>query len=190
MDIVIIDNNDSFTFNLVRLAEEAGCPRVTVIPGYNPDMDILARSGGIILSPGPGLPPDHPGMATVIRRFHHLKPMLGVCLGHQALAGFFGARLQNLGMPSHGIAAEVRVTDPGAPLFRGMPERFPAGLYHSWAVSSESLPECLKITGISETGVIMAFSHKDYDVQGVQFHPESILTPAGKTLIGNWLFLR
>jgi anthranilate synthase component 2 len=125
----------------------------------------------------------------VIRRFHHVKPILGVCLGHQALAEFFGARLRNLGRPAHGVTAEVRVTDPGNPLFRGIPERFPAGLYHSWAVSHEGLPSCIEITGISETGVIMAFSHRDYDVQGVQFHPESILTPAGKTLIANWLSL-
>jgi anthranilate synthase component 2 len=189
MKLVIIDNNDSFTHNLAQLAEEAGCRSVTIVNERLADPDLLEESEGIILSPGPGLPTDHPGMTSVIRRFHQTKPILGICLGHQAIAEFFGARLQNLGRPAHGIAAGIRLTSPRDPLFWGIPEKFPAGLYHSWAVSREGLPPCFRITGISEEGVIMALSHRDYDLKGVQFHPESILTPAGNTMIANWLSL-
>jgi len=140
----------------------------------------------IILSPGPGIPSEAGLLLDVIRTYAGLKPMLGVCLGHQAIGEAFGARLENLSDVFHGVATPCRITADD-PLFAGLPAAITVGRYHSWVVSKEGFPDCLEITAESDQGQIMALRHRDYDIRGIQFHPESVLTPDGRTMIGNWL---
>ena len=142
----------------------------------------------IILSPGPGIPSEAGLLLDVIRTYRGRKPMLGVCLGHQAIGEVFGARLTNLSTVYHGVATEG--TQYGNdPIFRGMPKRIIMGRYHSWVVDSTSLPECLEVTAMSDDGYIMALRHRHYDIHGIQFHPESVLTPEGRQIVKNWLEL-
>ena len=187
MKIVIIDNYDSFTYNLSHLVKELGA-EVTVYRNDQFELPQLEAFNKIILSPGPGIPSEAGLLLDVIRQYAGRKPILGVCLGHQAIGEAFGATLENLSEVFHGVATPCHiVTDE--PLFSGLPADITVGRYHSWVVSKEGLPDCLEVTAESDEGQIMALRHRQLNVRGIQFHPESVLTPDGKKMIQNWLFL-
>jgi len=187
LSILVIDNNDSFTFNLVQLIEACGVKDFSVIKNTDLAISSVASFSKILISPGPGTPQETPNISEVISKYHKCKSILGVCLGHQAIAGFFGAGLVNVPKPFHGVASKIKIHDSGCKLFSGLPEYFEAGRYHSWVVSEKNFPLCLKITARSEDGFIMAISHTTYDIHGIQFHPESIMTESGFLIIRNWL---
>jgi len=185
--ILIIDNYDSFTYNLVHLVNEIGLQcEVWRNDKFNiGDVDAYHR---IILSPGPGIPSEAGLLMEVIEKYAATKSIFGVCLGQQAIAEVFGGKLYNLPQPMHGIATPIKVTDKTERLFTGLPETFKVGRYHSWVVDGNALPDCLSVTAIDEAdNSLMALTHKEYDVRGVQFHPESILTEFGKEMMQNWL---
>ena len=185
MKIVIIDNYDSFTYNLSHLVKELGAD-VTVVRNDQFELPELEQFDKIILSPGPGIPEEAGLLLDVIRTYKGRKPMLGVCLGHQAIGEVFGAKLINLSDVYHGVQTEG--TQLGNdPIFDGLPERIKMGRYHSWGVDNSTLPSCLEVTATTDDGMIMALRHKDYDIHGIQFHPESVLTPDGRTIVDNWL---
>ncbi|MDE5985688.1 MAG: aminodeoxychorismate/anthranilate synthase component II [Prevotella sp.] len=185
MKIVIIDNYDSFTYNLSHLVKELGT-EVTVFRNDRFEMDSLEVFDKIMLSPGPGIPSEAGLMPEVIKRYAQSKPILGICLGHQAIGECFGGRLANLDRVFHGIASEG--TQLGNDyIFKGLPRRITMGRYHSWVVSRESLPDCLEITAESDEGHIMALRHRTLDIRGLQFHPESVLTTDGRTMMENWI---
>ena len=185
MKIVIIDNYDSFTYNLSHLVKELGAD-VTVVRNDQFELPELEQFDKIILSPGPGIPEEAGLLLNVIRTYKGRKPMLGVCLGHQAIGEVFGAKLINLSDVYHGVQTEG--TQLGNdPIFDGLPERIKMGRYHSWAVDNSTLPSCLEVTATTDDGMIMDLRHKDYDIHGIQFHPESVLTPDGRTIVDNWL---
>ena len=187
MKIVIIDNYDSFTYNLSHLVKELGA-EVSVMRNDQFAMNNLQAYDKIILSPGPGIPSEAGLLLDVIRTYAGKKPMLGVCLGHQAIGEVFGAELTNLSEVYHGVQTEG--TQLGNdPIFATLPERIAMGRYHSWVVSRNHFPQCLEITALSDDGMIMALRHKQYNIHGIQFHPESVLTPQGRTIIDNWLKL-
>ena len=183
--IIIIDNYDSFTYNLSHLVKELGAD-VTVVRNDQFDLDDIEAFDKIILSPGPGIPSEAGLLLDVIRRYAGRKPILGVCLGHQAIGEAFGAQLENLSDVFHGVATPCHITTDDL-LFEGLPADITVGRYHSWVVSREGLPACIEVTAESPEGQIMALRHRDFDVRGIQFHPESVLTPDGKTMINNWI---
>lgn len=185
MKIVIIDNYDSFTYNLSHLLKELGA-EVAVVRNDKFELKDLEQYDKIVLSPGPGIPSEAGLLLDVIRTYTGRKPILGVCLGHQAIGEVFGARLENLKEVYHGVQTEG--TQMGNDyILDGLPERFMMGRYHSWVVAKDSVPECLEVTAMSDDGEIMAMRHRQYDIHGIQFHPESVLTPEGKTIVGNFL---
>ena len=185
MKIVIIDNYDSFTYNLSHLVKELGAD-VTVFRNDQFEINQLEIFDKIILSPGPGIPSEAGLLLDVIRTYAGKKPILGVCLGHQAIGEVFGGKLTNLTDVYHGVATEG--TQFGIdPIFDGLPKRIVMGRYHSWVVDRSEFPTCLEITAVSDEGQIMALRHRDYDIHGIQFHPESVLTPDGRSIIKNWL---
>ncbi len=191
MKIVIIDNYDSFTYNLAHLIKELGA-EVAVYRNDQLEVQALIDNADniefdkIVLSPGPGIPSEAGLLLDVIRTFAGKKPILGVCLGHQAIAEVFGAKLINLSDVFHGVAT-VGTQLGNDIVFSGLPMSIVMGRYHSWVVSRDNFPECLEITAESEGGHIMALRHKEYDIHGIQFHPESVLTPDGRKMINNWL---
>lgn len=185
MEIAIIDNYDSFTYNLSHLLKELGAT-VTVLRNDQFRLEELERFDKLLLSPGPGIPEEAGLLLDVIRHYSGKKPILGVCLGEQAIAEAFGGKLINLEEVYHGIQSRVRRIADDC-LFRSLPDEFPVGRYHSWVVSLEAFPDCLEVTAVSQEGHIMALRHRTLDVHGIQFHPESVLTPDGKTMIQNWL---
>ena len=185
MRTVIIDNYDSFTFNLAHLLKELGA-EVDVIRNDQFELPMLKRYDKIVLSPGPGIPSEAGLLLDVIRTYAGQKPMLGVCLGHQAIGEVFGAKLENLSEVYHGVATDCEHFS-NDPIFEGIPSHFEVGRYHSWVVSKDGLPSCLEVTATSPDGNIMALRHKDYPIHGIQFHPESVLTPLGKQIVRNWL---
>lgn len=185
MKIVIIDNYDSFTYNLSHLIKELGA-EVTVFRNDKFEMDSLEAFDKIMLSPGPGIPSEAGLMPEVIKRYAQSKPILGICLGHQAIGECFGGRLANLDRVFHGVATEG--TQLGNDyMFNGLPRRITMGRYHSWVVSREYLPDCLEITAESDEGHIMALRHRTLDIRGLQFHPESVLTTDGREMMENWI---
>ena len=185
MKVVIIDNYDSFTYNLSHLVKRLGA-NVTVYRNDQFSISQLKVFDKIILSPGPGIPSEAGLLLDVIKSYAGQKPILGVCLGHQAIGEVFGATLTNLSDVYHGVATEGTQfgTDP---IFNGLPRRIVMGRYHSWVVSRDGFPDCLEITAESDDGQIMALCHRNYNIHGIQFHPESVLTPDGETIIKNWL---
>lgn len=185
MNIVIIDNYDSFTYNLSHQLKALGA-QVDVVRNDAFQMSRLEPYDKIVLSPGPGVPEEAGLLNDVIRRYAGRKPILGVCLGHQAIAEVFGGRLENLRTVYHGVQTPTHIINHDY-LFEHLPETFEAGRYHSWVVSRSGLPDCLEVTAISDDGHIMALRHRTYDVRGIQFHPESILTPEGARILQNWL---
>lgn len=185
MKIVIIDNYDSFTYNLSHLVKELGA-EVTVLRNDSFPIEELETYDKILLSPGPGIPKEAGLLLEVIRTYAGKKPILGVCLGEQAIGEVFGGKLTNLSEVYHGIQSPIRITASNY-LFEWLPEEILVGRYHSWVIDRENFPDALEITAVSQEGYIMALRHKDFDVQGIQFHPESVLTPDGKKIISNWL---
>lgn len=185
MKTVIIDNYDSFTFNLAHLLKELGA-EVDVVRNDQFELPALEQYDKIVLSPGPGIPSEAGLLLDVIRAYAGRKPMLGVCLGHQAIGEVFGAKLENLSEVYHGVATDCEHFS-NDPIFNGMPRHFEVGRYHSWVVSKDGFPDCLEVTATSPDGNIMALRHKRYPVHGIQFHPESVLTPLGRQIVGNWL---
>lgn len=185
MKIVIIDNYDSFTYNLSHLLKELGA-EVEVVRNDKFELKDLEQYDKIVLSPGPGIPSEAGLLLDVIRTYAGRKPILGVCLGHQSIGEVFGASLENLKEVYHGVQTEG--TQLGNDyIFDGLPERVMMGRYHSWVVAKDSVPESLEVTAMSDDGEIMAMRHRQYDIHGIQFHPESVLTPEGKTIVGNFL---
>ena len=185
--ILVFDNYDSFTYNLVHLVEKLLHQKVEVHRNDQLPLEKVKDFDKIILSPGPGIPSEAGLLLPLIREYAASKPILGVCLGHQAIGEAFGARLVNLSTVYHGVATPIRVLGENR-LFEGIPEIFEAGRYHSWVVSEEGFPaEELEITAKDEKGYIMGLQHTRFDVQGVQFHPESVLTPEGERIMRNWL---
>lgn len=190
MKLLVLDNYDSFTYNLVHIIRELGYSRHLSI--YRNDKIALAEAGQydkILLSPGPGIPEEAGIMPALIREYGPSKTILGVCLGHQGIAEAFGGKIFNMPVVLHGVANKTIITDDQEPIFRGLPETFMACRYHSWTVVPDSLNGELHITAIDENENIMALSHRRFDVKGVQFHPESILTEHGVAIIKNWLEL-
>lgn len=186
MKILIIDNYDSFTYNLVQLVKENSSHQITVLRNDAFELNELNDFDKIILSPGPGLPLEAGLMPDVVRVYAESKPILGVCLGHQCIGEIFGAKLKNLSKVVHGKGMETKIIGESY-LFKGLPETITTGRYHSWVVDDVDFPDALEVTAVDSDNVIMALKHKVYDVQGVQFHPESVLTPEGKVIIRNWL---
>ncbi|MDO9635261.1 MAG: aminodeoxychorismate/anthranilate synthase component II [Paludibacter sp.] len=186
MKILVFDNYDSFTYNLVHAVKKLGYKDVEVHRNDQITLEEIARFDKIILSPGPGLPAESGVLLDLIRTYAPVKSILGVCLGEQAIAEAFGGKLFNLPEVFHGVTSNIHVLNQDL-LFRNLPETMVVGRYHSWAVDKESLPVCLEITAVDDAGLIMALAHKSYDVRGVQFHPESVLTPEGETMLKNWL---
>jgi len=184
--VLVIDNYDSFTYNLVHLINEVGY-EAEVWRNDKFDIADVAKYDKILLSPGPGIPTEAGLLLDVIKTYASTKSILGVCLGQQAIAEAFGGTLYNLGRPMHGIATPVTVTDGDEFLFWECPQTINVGRYHSWVVSKDNLPACLKITARDHKNEIMALRHETFDVRGVQFHPESILTEYGKQMMENWL---
>ena len=183
--ILLIDNYDSFTYNLVHYLEELGA-QVTVRRNDKLSLEEVEAFSHVVLSPGPGIPDEAGLLKEIIATYAATKKILGVCLGQQAIAEVFGGRLENLSEVYHGIASPIIIIDPQATLFKDLPTEVVVGRYHSWVVS-EALPESLKVTARDHEGQIMAIEHKEYPVDAVQFHPESILTPSGKKMLANWL---
>ncbi|OJZ03318.1 aminodeoxychorismate/anthranilate synthase component II [Sphingobacterium sp. 40-24] len=184
--IVVIDNYDSFTYNLVHLLQELDQEYV-VWRNDKFKLEDIDAFDKILLSPGPGIPEEAGLLLDVIRTYAPHKSILGICLGQQAIAEVFGGTLFNMEKPLHGVATNITVVDESEKLFRDFPKDSKIGRYHSWAVNKDTLPASLKVTAIDENGIIMALTHTEYDVRGMQFHPESVLTTSGKKLIENWL---
>ena len=187
MKIVIIDNYDSFTYNLSHLVKELGA-EVTDLRNDQFQLADLEQFNKIILSPGPGIPSEAGLLLYVIRTYAGKKPILGVCLGHQAIGEAFGGQLENLSDVFHGVATPCHIIADD-PIFSGIERDITIGRYHSWVVSREGLPECLEVTAQSDEGQIMALRHKTMNIRGIQFHPESVLTPDGRKMLQNWMFL-
>lgn len=183
--VVIIDNYDSFTYNLSHLVKELGAD-VTVYRNDKFELSQLEEFDRIILSPGPGIPSEAGLLLDVIRTYAGKKPILGVCLGHQAIGEVFGGQLVNLSEVFHGVATDCHIVADDY-VFEGLAETVTIGRYHSWVVDAKTMPECLEVTAVSDEGQVMALRHREYDIHGIQFHPESVLTPDGKKMIGNWL---
>ncbi len=185
MKLLIIDNYDSFTYNIVHTLRELGVtPHVVRNDAIS--VDEAGHYDAIIISPGPGIPSEAGILPELLKRYSATKPILGICLGHQAIGECFGASLRNLDNVYHGISSTIRITDRDC-LFDGLPETIDVGRYHSWVIDRHGLPDDLAVTAVSDDGEIMAVRHRRYDVRGVQFHPESILTPCGQKILGNWL---
>ena len=182
--VFVIDNYDSFTYNLVHYLEELDC-EVTVKRNDQFDLDELENYPYILLSPGPGIPDESGLLKAAIERYAPSKKILGVCLGQQAIGEVFGAKLINLDKVYHGIATPVKVTQEDV-LFKDLPSRFEVGRYHSWVVETP-LPEVLEATSVDDQGQLMSLRHTTYDVRAVQYHPESVLTPHGKKILENWI---
>lgn len=187
MKILVFDNYDSFTYNLVHLVEYITGEKVDVFRNDVIPLDEVEKYDKIILSPGPGIPEEAGLLLPLIKKYAVNKSILGVCLGHQAIAEAFGGKIINLEEVYHGVATKVKLLDKTMKIFEGLPDEIEAGRYHSWLVSEENLPECLEITAKDERGYIMALQHKELDVCGVQFHPESVLTEYGERMLRNWL---
>ena len=191
LKILVFDNYDSFTYNLVHLVEKITHEKVDVYRNDQIPMEKVKEYDKIILSPGPGIPEEAGLLLSLIKEYESSKSILGVCLGHQAIGQAFGGELINLSSVFHGVATKIEVRSQesgvGSPLFNGLPNELEVGRYHSWVVSKENFPGELEITAEDETGMIMGLQHKTYDVQGVQFHPESVLTPMGEEIMRNWL---
>jgi anthranilate synthase component 2 len=184
--VLIIDNYDSFTFNLVHYLEDLNAD-VTVFRNDEFDIHEIEFFSKILLSPGPGIPDEAGLLKEVIKTYSSTKSILGICLGHQAIAEVFNYSLNNLKSPLHGISSKVTVLDKSERLFATLPNEFEVGHYHSWIVDSKAVSDELIITSVDNENRIMSLRHKEFDVKGIQFHPESILTPFGKTILQNWL---
>ncbi len=183
--IALIDNYDSFTYNLVHYLEDLNC-EVMVFRNDEFELEELKDFDAILLSPGPGIPSESGLLLEVIKTYASTKKILGICLGHQAIGEVFGAQLRNLPKVYHGVTDTIKQTGTDS-LFFNLPKQLQVGRYHSWVINKDDFPEALEITSLSENGDIMSIRHKQFNLKGIQFHPESILTPQGKTILSNWL---
>jgi anthranilate synthase component II len=185
--VLLLDNNDSFTYNLAELLRNNGKVTFNICRAETLDFERISEYDKILFSPGPGIPEEHQIIFEILRIYGKTKSILGVCLGHQAIAQYFGAHLYNLDKVRHGEVMDIEILTPVYKLFTGIPLHFEAGLYHSWAVEKGDLPESLRITALSGDGIIMGIAHQTLDICSVQFHPESIMTPYGQKMIDNWI---
>jgi anthranilate synthase component 2 len=186
MKILVLDNYDSFVYNLVYILRELSND-VTVFRNDKIGLEEVAQYDKILLSPGPGIPSEAGILQDVVREYGASKSILGVCLGHQGIAEVFGGSLENMSNVLHGISDTAYVTDPTERMFQGLPSQFEVGRYHSWTVIPETVPSTMTITAQDSEGRILGLAHKSYDIRGVQFHPESVLTQHGKAMLTNWL---
>jgi len=184
--ILVIDNYDSFTYNLVHYLQDLNC-EVTVYRNDEFDIDEVKKFDKILLSPGPGVPDEAGLLKEVIKTYSPSKSILGVCLGQQAIGEVFGGSLTNLDKVYHGVATNVTILVDDENLFNGLEKQIEVGRYHSWVINPQDFPESLEITSVDENGQIMSVRHRTLDVKGVQFHPESVLTPHGKKMLENWV---
>ncbi len=187
MKILVFDNYDSFTYNLVHLVEKITGVKTDVYRNDQIALEAVAAYDKIILSPGPGIPVEAGLLLPLIKEYAASKSILGVCLGHQAIAEAFGGSLLNLSTVYHGVATPIKILNTKSPILKGLPDKIEVGRYHSWIVNDENFPVELEITARDANGYIMGLQHKKFDVQGVQFHPESVLTPDGEKMMRNWL---
>lgn len=185
--ILLLDNHDSFTYNLSGLLRNHHKVTFNIVWPEDLVLEDVGSYDKILFSPGPGVPDESPVMFRLLEHFHTTKPILGICLGHQAIGAFFGAGIKNLDQVIHGQQRKLSLLEPGHYLFRGIENNTLVGLYHSWVVGKVRFPEELKILALSEEGLIMAIAHKTYDICGFQFHPESIITSQGQRMIDNWI---
>ncbi|MCK4346935.1 MAG: aminodeoxychorismate/anthranilate synthase component II, partial [Bacteroidales bacterium] len=186
MEVLVVDNYDSFTFNLVQVIKNYGA-NIKTIKAKNIIIDEVKFFDKILFSPGPGLPGDGSIMEEVLKHYESSKSILGVCLGHQAIGKYYGAELIQLKEVCHGRTRKINPTDKKNYLYNNLPVKLYAGLYHSWVISTLNFPDCLKITAMSEEGYIMSVAHNRFDINGIQYHPESIMTKFGQEIIFNWL---
>ncbi len=187
MKILVFDNYDSFTYNLVHLVEKITNEKAEVFRNDEISLEKVNDYDKIILSPGPGVPSEAGLLLPLIKQYAATKSILGVCLGHQAIGEAFGGTLINLSKVYHGVATTIKINNKNSKLLSGLPESIVVGRYHSWIVNEDDFPDVLEITARDENGYIMGLQHKSFDVQGVQFHPESVLTPDGEAIMRNWL---
>jgi anthranilate synthase component II len=187
MKILVFDNYDSFTYNLVHLVEKITNEKVDVFRNDEISLEEVNAYDKIILSPGPGIPSEAGLLIPLIKQYAATKSILGVCLGHQAIGEAFGGTLTNLSKVYHGVATPIKILTTKSEILKGLGDSIEVGRYHSWIISNENFPEELEVTARDENGYIMALQHKTFDVQGVQFHPESVLTPDGEKILRNWL---
>ena len=188
MKLLVLDNYDSFTYNLVQILEQISGAPVDVFRNDKISLEQVQAYDKILLSPGPGLPVESGILLDLIKTYGPTKSILGVCLGQQAIGEVYGAQLENLSAVFHGVSTSCQKTAATSPILKDLPQQFTIGRYHSWVVSKQQFPsEALDITAEDENGQIMGLQHKTYDVQGVQFHPESVLTPQGRQILENWL---
>jgi len=187
MNILLLDNHDSFSYNLAELLRSFNKVRFNIITPEKLVMEKVRDYDKILFSPGPGLPQEQPVMFEVLRNFGELKPILGICLGFQAIALHFGCRMYHLPVVVHGQPRELSIIVPDHYLFRDIPQHTTVGLYHSWAFKRKGVPKPVLPLAESPEGILMALTHEDYDICGLQFHPESILTQVGRKIIGNWI---
>ncbi|MFN4896087.1 MAG: anthranilate synthase component II [Pseudomonadota bacterium] len=186
MDILLIDNYDSFTYNLVHMLRADSNVTVTVKRNDQVTLEEVSRFSKIVLSPGPGIPCEAGLMPEIVRQFGATKTIFGVCLGHQCIGEIYGAKLKNIAAPIHGKATPIRRIVQDDPILTGLPDVIEVGRYHSWVVDRDGFPDqCLQVTAVDESGEIMALRHREHRVYGVQFHPESILTPCGAAMMEN-----
>ncbi len=184
--IVIVDNYDSFTYNLVHIIRELGY-EIDIFRNNTIEVDQVATYDKIILSPGPGIPDEAGILKAIVKELGSSKSILGVCLGHQGIAEVYGAKLFNIPQVLHGVTSQLQVIKSREKLFQSLPTNFNVTHYHSWAVIPETIPNELEVTAVNKDGLVMAIAHKTFDVRGVQFHPESIMTEHGKTIMKNWI---
>ena len=187
MKILVLDNYDSFTYNLVQYVQEILGRKIPVFRNDAIDIEAIEAYDAIILSPGPGVPADAGIMPELIKKYAHRKAILGVCLGHQAIGEAFGGTIHNLENVFHGVETPITIVKNDDFFFRDIPATFTGGRYHSWVVERETLPDCLEITAVAADNSIMAMQHKIYNVRGLQFHPESVMTEVGKQILRNWI---
>ncbi len=186
MKILLLDNYDSFTYNLVHYLESMGA-EVEIFRNDEIEIEEVKNFDKIVLSPGPGIPDQAGILKAIIKEYFDKKPILGICLGQQAIAEVFGGSLIQLSTVVHGEATPITITSPNEILFKDLPKIIEVGRYHSWVVDPNTLPDTLEITSVDENGNIMSLQHKIYDVKAVQFHPESIMTPYGMQMLENWI---
>ncbi len=188
MKLLVLDNYDSFTYNLVYILRALGA-RPDVVRNNKIALDAVDQYDKILLSPGPGIPSEAGIMQDLVREYGPTKSILGICLGHQGIGEVYGARLENLGDVLHGVAHRTTITDRSEQLFTDIPDQLTVGRYHSWTVVPDSMPADLRVTAVDEQGRVMALAHTRFDVRGLQFHPESVLTDNGVKMLENWLSL-
>jgi anthranilate synthase/aminodeoxychorismate synthase-like glutamine amidotransferase len=185
--ILLLDNHDSFTYNLAGLLRNHRKVTFNIIRPEDLVVEEVQHFDKILFSPGPGVPDESPSMFRLLELFHRSKPILGICLGHQAIGEYFGGIIKNLGRVIHGQPRQLRIMDPDHYLFQGIKDNTVVGLYHSWVLGKDKFPAELRILALSEEGLVMAIAHKTYDICGLQFHPESIITAQGRTMMDNWI---